>query len=168
MPSDTLASLPFHEPPIATILVQSSLLICLNVVNAILDNVLYCGLVGQILLGIAWGTPGANWLSSNVERAIVQLGYLGLLLLVYEGTLAPLLSVLSLVLTNDRGLVDLVEGRESQSIDLSCRGFDRHQFAHRAVLRTQATHLRHVFAMFCCRGVAIIYESGDNVHGAWN
>lgn len=78
-------SLAYHEPGIFTIMIQSSLLILLNVINFVLDKFLYCGLIGQILLGVAWGTPGLRWLESSVETTIVQLGYLGLLLLVYEG-----------------------------------------------------------------------------------
>lgn len=85
--AETAPSLPYHEPAIATILVQSSLLLLLNVVNAVLDRLVYCGLLGQVLIGIAWGTPGTKWLSSEVEEVIVQLGYLGLILLVYEGEL---------------------------------------------------------------------------------
>jgi hypothetical protein len=81
----TVPSLPYHEPAIVTILVQSSLLLLLNLVNTVLDRLVYCGLLGQVLLGIAWGTPGAKWLSSEAEEVIVQLGYLGLILLVYEG-----------------------------------------------------------------------------------
>ncbi|GME46331.1 hypothetical protein GTA08_BOTSDO09172 [Neofusicoccum parvum] len=82
------ASLPYHEPGITTILIQSSFLAVLNVVNAILDNTVYCGLLGQIFVGVAWGTPGAKWLAESTEEAIVQLGYLGLILLVYEGGLS--------------------------------------------------------------------------------
>jgi hypothetical protein len=83
--SEAASSLPYHEPGIVTILVQTSFLLLLNIVNAALDKVLYCGLLGQVLIGIAWGTPGAKWLSVSVEETIVQLGYLGLILLVYEG-----------------------------------------------------------------------------------
>ena len=83
--TETAPSLPYHEPGIVTILVQASFLLLLNLVNAALDRLLYCGLLGQVFLGIAWGTPGAKWLSTHVEEVIVQLGYLGLLLLVYEG-----------------------------------------------------------------------------------
>lgn len=92
------ASLPYLEPEIVTILVQSSFLLLLNAVNYILDTVVYCGLIGQIFLGIAWGTPGAKWLETNVEDAIVQLGYLGLLLLVYEGVLSNLICWFSCLL----------------------------------------------------------------------
>ncbi|GAB0139056.1 hypothetical protein EsDP_00007272 [Epichloe bromicola] len=93
MQSET-SSLPYHEPGITTILIQSSFLILLNVLNSIFDQVLYCGLIAQILLGIAWGTPGSKWLESSVETAITQLGYLGLLLLVYEGGLSTSLKSL--------------------------------------------------------------------------
>jgi Kef-type K+ transport system membrane component KefB len=78
-------SLPYHEPSIPTILIQSTFLLLLNVVSALLDRLVYCGLLGQVLIGIAWGTPGAKWLSIEAEEVIVQLGYLGLILLVYEG-----------------------------------------------------------------------------------
>ena len=85
--SETASSLPYHEPNIVTILLQTCFLLLLNIVHAALDRVLYCGLLGQVLIGIAWGTPGAKWLSVNVEETVVQLGYLGLILLVYEGLL---------------------------------------------------------------------------------
>lgn len=78
-------SLPYHEPGIVTILIQTSFVLLLNVVNFLLDRTLYCGLLGQVFLGVAWGTPGAKWLTVEAEEVIVQLGYLGLLLLVYEG-----------------------------------------------------------------------------------
>jgi Kef-type K+ transport system membrane component KefB len=82
-PSET--SLPYHEPDIVTILVLASFLLLSNLVNYALNRILYCGLIGQILIGIAWGTPGAKWLDKTAETAMVQLGYLGLILLVYEG-----------------------------------------------------------------------------------
>lgn len=77
--------LPYHEPGIVTILIQGSLLLVLNIVGTILDRLIFCGLLGQVLVGVAWGTPGAKWVSMETEHVIVQLGYLGLILLVYEG-----------------------------------------------------------------------------------
>lgn len=75
----------YHEPPIATILNQTGLLVVLNIVNVCLDKLLYCGLIGQLFVGILWGTPGAKWLDREMETVIQQLGYLGLIMLVYEG-----------------------------------------------------------------------------------
>ena len=83
--ASSASSLPYHEPDIKTILILSSLLLLANILNWALDRLVYCGLLGQILLGIAWGTPVGKWLDGSVETAIVQFGYLGLLLLVYEG-----------------------------------------------------------------------------------
>ncbi|KAJ3497580.1 hypothetical protein NLG97_g1791 [Lecanicillium saksenae] len=88
MQSTSSAATPYREPEIQTILVQSSLILLLNTVNFVLDKAVYCGLLGQVFLGVAWGTPGGNWLGAHAEETIAQLGYLGLLLLVYEGGLS--------------------------------------------------------------------------------
>ena len=85
MPAEGIAALEYEEPPSLTILILSSFLWLLNVSNWLLDSLLYCGLLGQILVGIAWGTPGATLLDVEVERAVVQLGYIGLILLGFEG-----------------------------------------------------------------------------------
>jgi len=82
---ENMASLPYHEPGIVTILIISSFLLLLNAVNHVLDRMVYCGLVGQLFIGIGWGMPGANWLSAELQDSIVQLGYIGLILIVYEG-----------------------------------------------------------------------------------
>jgi hypothetical protein len=82
------AALAYQEPSVVVILIQSSFLLLLNVLNWALDALLYCGLIGQILVGIAWGTPGAQILSLDAEHVVVQLGYLGLILLVFEGCIS--------------------------------------------------------------------------------
>lgn len=85
--SAVVAALTYQEPTVNTILILSSFLLLLNIINHALDRLIYCGLLGQVLIGVAFGTPGAKWLNTNTEQAIVQLGYLGLILLVYEGGL---------------------------------------------------------------------------------
>ncbi|KAK1983782.1 sodium/hydrogen exchanger family protein [Colletotrichum cereale] len=84
----TASSLAYHEPAIGTIIVLSGFLLLLNSVNYGLDKLVYCGLIGQVFLGIVMGTPGAKWLSAEMEHSIVQLGYLGLILIVFEGGLS--------------------------------------------------------------------------------
>lgn len=74
-------SLPYHEPGIETILIQTGFLLALNLINTALDKIIYCGLIGQLLIGMAWGVPGGNLLELNVQESIQQLGYLGLLCL---------------------------------------------------------------------------------------
>ena len=83
------AELPYHEPDIITILTLSSFLLLLNITDYVLDRIVYCGLIGQILVGVAWGVPGADWLSQETQNAVMQLGYLGLILVVYEGICSP-------------------------------------------------------------------------------
>ncbi|KAJ5993436.1 hypothetical protein N7451_009160 [Penicillium sp. IBT 35674x] len=82
------AAFAYHEPPITTILNLTGFLVVLNLVNVCLDRILYCGLIGQLFIGILWGTPGAKWLNREAETVIQQLGYLGLIMLVYEGGLS--------------------------------------------------------------------------------
>ena len=84
--TSALTALPYTEPEIINILLNSSFLLLLNVINYMLDKAIYCGLLGQVVIGIAWGTPGAKWLTEGAESLIAELGYLGLILIVYEGT----------------------------------------------------------------------------------
>lgn len=84
------ASFPYHEPSIETILIWTTFLLLLNSINFALDGLVYCGLLGQILVGVWFGTPGAQWLSQDLELAVQQLGYLGLIMLVYEGMMLDL------------------------------------------------------------------------------
>ena len=78
-------ALSYQEPDIKTILIFTSFILLLNVVNYVLDRLIYVGLIGQVLLGVIWGTPVAQWLGNYVEATVVDLGFLGLLLLIFEG-----------------------------------------------------------------------------------
>ncbi|KAI0503128.1 Sodium/hydrogen exchanger family-domain-containing protein [Xylaria bambusicola] len=79
--------LSYHEPSLVELLISSTFLLALNSINSVLDRTLACGLVGQVLLGTAWGQPGAQWLSIDFQRVVSSLGYLGLILVVYAGGL---------------------------------------------------------------------------------
>ncbi|KAI0548026.1 Sodium/hydrogen exchanger [Xylaria curta] len=81
----TPSYLPYHEPSLAELLITSTFLVALNGINSVLDRTLACGLVGQVLIGTAWGSPGASWLTPDFERVVSSLGYLGLILVVYAG-----------------------------------------------------------------------------------
>lgn len=60
-----------------------------DLIQYILDRFLYCGIIGQILIGIIWGLPvgGISWLADGNQETIEALGYLGLICLVFEGRL---------------------------------------------------------------------------------
>ena len=72
-----------------TVLIYASFLLTLNVIDEILDKLISCGLLGQVFIGVAWGTPGGQWFDKNAEDVIVSMGYLGLILLVYECITRP-------------------------------------------------------------------------------
>lgn len=79
--------LAYEEPGIVLILTLTSFLVLLNGTRYIADRLLYCGLIGEILIGIIWGMPvgGTTWLSEGTQEAIQAFGYLGLIGLVFEG-----------------------------------------------------------------------------------
>ena len=51
----------------------------------IADTIFRAGLIGQIVVGLIYGTPIANILSIDLQEAFLVLGYLGLILLIFEG-----------------------------------------------------------------------------------
>jgi hypothetical protein len=77
-------SLAYHEPGASILLALSSFLLCLHIL-AYPFNLVSSGLLGQILAGVIFGAPLASWLSVSIQEAVVQLGYVGLVLLCYEG-----------------------------------------------------------------------------------
>jgi hypothetical protein len=79
------SSLPYVEPSAATLLIVASLLLLLNILNSVFDALLSCGLIAQVFLGTLYGVPGVDWLGVDAQEGMVVLGYLGLILLVYEG-----------------------------------------------------------------------------------
>lgn len=85
MPVTDEKALPYREPEILTVLIWSGFIILLNVAGHICDRICSASLVGQIMVGVAFGTSGGRLLGVNAEEIVVILGYLGLLLLVFEG-----------------------------------------------------------------------------------
>ncbi|KAF2227580.1 Sodium/hydrogen exchanger family-domain-containing protein [Elsinoe ampelina] len=92
--SPDATSLTYIEPATVLLLIVTSLILFLNVLNSILDRFIYCGLIGQIFLGILYGQPGAKWLDLDLQVSIQTLGYLGLVLIVYEGGLSTSIATL--------------------------------------------------------------------------
>ncbi|KAJ5373747.1 Cation/H+ exchanger [Penicillium concentricum] len=88
MASESESAFAYHEPSIKTVLNYTGFLLTLNIANTCLDRLLYCGLIGQLFIGVLWGTPGAQWFDQETERVVQQIGYLGLILLIYEGGLS--------------------------------------------------------------------------------
>ena len=146
MTDEIQASLPYHEPPITTILIYTTFLLFLNVIDWAMDGVLHCGLVGQILVGVAWGTPGGKLLPREAEETIVQLGYLGLILIVYDGktsrgNITRLSGSRVMSLTSHRRWSSyLLQVFKSQSLSLSFSCTHWHCGAHRDLLLPKVIH----------------------------
>ena len=88
MQSSTPQSQPafaYHEPSISQLLIITSYLYLLNIARWLAQLLLGAGLLGEILVGIVFGSPLAGWLEDGWQEFGVVLGYLGLLLIVYEG-----------------------------------------------------------------------------------
>jgi len=88
--------LPYSEPGITALLSLTTFILLLNTTRYILDQFLYCGIIGEILIGIVYGLPvgGTAWLTQGTQEAIQSLGYLGLFGLVFEGGLTMDLALL--------------------------------------------------------------------------
>lgn len=88
--------LPYEEPRITVILSLTSFLVLLNSIKLVLDRLLYCGIIGETLIGVIWGLPvgGTAWLTVGAQETIQAFGYLGLIGLVFEGGLSTDLALL--------------------------------------------------------------------------
>ena len=78
-------SFTYHEPAISQVLVLGTFLYLLNLFGWVAQRFLNAGLLGQILLGVIYGSPLAGWLHQSWEEAFVAVGYVGLLIVVFEG-----------------------------------------------------------------------------------
>ena len=74
-----------EHPSGVQILTLSSYLYLLNVFGWIFNYLFHAGLVGQVILGIIYGTPVGQLLPQDWETTLWQIGYLGLVLIVFEG-----------------------------------------------------------------------------------
>lgn len=83
------SSFAYHEPTSTQIAIILSFLLFLNLAGKLAQRYLNAGLLGQILVGIVYGTPLAGILQDSWEEAIVVIGYAGLLLVVFEGQSLP-------------------------------------------------------------------------------
>ncbi|BGO99026.1 hypothetical protein RTG_00546 [Rhodotorula toruloides ATCC 204091] len=83
-------TVPYHEPPFTSLAVLISFLFLANVARGIANKVLYAGLLGEIAVGVIFG-PVAKILDTEWEETFVAVGYIGLVLIVFEGglTLQP-------------------------------------------------------------------------------
>lgn len=87
MMNSTAQSIAYVEPTIISLLILISFIYLLNVARSITRRLIYAGLIGEILVGMIYAKPLGNILKLEWQQTILDFGYIGLLLLVFEGGL---------------------------------------------------------------------------------
>lgn len=77
--------LSYHEPTIVQILVLFSFFLFLSFGEWFSAKVFRAGLIGQIVVGLIYGMPLGNIIPVAWQEAFVALGYIGLILVIFEG-----------------------------------------------------------------------------------
>ncbi|KAL2188069.1 hypothetical protein L209DRAFT_680258 [Thermothelomyces heterothallicus CBS 203.75] len=78
------AFLSYHEPSIIEILTLISFFLFLAVAEWLADKVVRASLIGHIIVGLIYGVPIANILALPWQETFLALGYLGLILIIFE------------------------------------------------------------------------------------
>jgi len=88
MPADPSgAFLEYHEPDIVKILTLLSFFVALSVSEWLSNKIIRAGLIGQIIVGMIYGVPIGNILAIEWQETFLALGYIGLILVIFEGGL---------------------------------------------------------------------------------
>ncbi|KAI0751687.1 hypothetical protein C8Q80DRAFT_1268885 [Daedaleopsis nitida] len=91
-------ALSYEEPSLKHLLVLVSFIYITNAVRTAADYLFYAGIVAEIVSGIVYGSPLAALLPMDWETTFTALGYLGLVLVIFEGGLSTNLPVLLSIL----------------------------------------------------------------------
>lgn len=71
------------------ILTLISFLLFLSISEWIADKVISASLIGPIIVGLIYGMPIGNILLPAWQETFLALGYIGLILIIFEGALTP-------------------------------------------------------------------------------
>jgi hypothetical protein len=82
---------------VVEILVIISFFLFLSLAEWLSAKVLRAGIIGQIAVGIIYGVPLANILEKNWQETFLALGYVGLILIIFEGRYMPFFVPLSVL-----------------------------------------------------------------------
>ncbi|KAJ5158080.1 Cation/H+ exchanger [Penicillium coprophilum] len=77
--------LPYHEPGTVDILIIISFFFFLSLAKWVSAKVIQAGIIGQIAVGIIYGVPLADILEHDWQKTFSVLGYIGLILIIFEG-----------------------------------------------------------------------------------
>ncbi|GIZ48947.1 hypothetical protein CKM354_001199000 [Cercospora kikuchii] len=86
--------LQYEEPGIVDILIIISFFTFLWIAGYISKKIIRAGIIGPIAVGIIYGQPLANILQHIWQETFIYLGYIGLILIIFEGGLTSRLDLL--------------------------------------------------------------------------
>jgi Kef-type K+ transport system membrane component KefB len=89
-----MSSVPYQVPNVPSLLTLSSFLYLINVADYLSRQWIHAGLVGPLVVGIVYGSQAADILSASLQTILISLGYIGLLLIVFEAGLSTNISLL--------------------------------------------------------------------------
>ncbi|KAB8068820.1 Sodium/hydrogen exchanger [Aspergillus leporis] len=75
----------YHEPGIVEILTIVSFFFILSLAEWLSAKIIRAGIIGQITVGIVYGKPLADILETDWQKTFLSLGYVGLILIIFEG-----------------------------------------------------------------------------------
>ncbi|KAJ7016237.1 Cation/H+ exchanger [Mycena alexandri] len=88
-----MTAIPYTTPQFPLILTVSSFLSLINVAEAVFARFINAGLLGSLCMGILFGPEISSILSEAIQSTFITLGYIGLLLIVFEAGLSTNISL---------------------------------------------------------------------------
>ncbi|KAJ7231999.1 Cation/H+ exchanger [Mycena rebaudengoi] len=89
-----MSSPEYITPELPLLLTVSSFLYLINVAEALFTRYINAGLLGSLCIGILYGSQVADILPAAVQTTFITLGYVGLLLIIFEAGLSTTMSLL--------------------------------------------------------------------------
>ncbi|KAJ2894291.1 hypothetical protein MKZ38_007748 [Zalerion maritima] len=83
-----------HPPTVISLLILISFFFFLSFAEWFSDKIFRAGLIGQIIVGLIYGLPLGNIMPIDWQETFVSLGYIGLILIIFEGGLTVRLDLL--------------------------------------------------------------------------
>ena len=89
-----MSIVPYQTPDIPILFTISSFIYLANVAEDIFSSLINAGLIGSLSVGIIFGPEASNILPTYIQSTFIILGYIGLILLVFEAGLSTNISLL--------------------------------------------------------------------------
>ncbi|KAL1691137.1 Sodium/hydrogen exchanger family-domain-containing protein, partial [Schizophyllum commune] len=91
---DSMPETTYEAPSIPTLLTLSSFLYLNSAASSLFDRIIHANLLGPLLVGIIYGPQVAGILPADALTTFINVGYIGLLIIVFEAGLTTDLSLL--------------------------------------------------------------------------